>query len=49
MALPLGVARRLTPRYGPPEPLSPARLAFRAALASRTLALLDQDAALLAR
>ena len=49
VALPLGVARRLTPRYGPPEPLSPARLAFRAALASRTLALLDQDAALLAR
>jgi len=49
VALPLGVARRLTPRYGPPEPLSPARLAFRAMIASKMVALLEEDAALLAR
>jgi len=49
VALPLGVARRLTPRYSHAELLSPARLAFRATVASRTLALLDEDAALLAR
>jgi len=46
-ALPAGVARRLTPPYSRPDPVSPARLAFRAAIASRTVALLEQDAALL--
>ena len=48
-ALPLAVARRLTPSYGPAEPLSPARLAFRATIASKMVALLDEDAALLTR
>jgi hypothetical protein len=46
-ALPAGVARRLTPRYSRPDPVSPARLAFRAAIASRMVALLEEDAALL--
>ena len=46
-ALPAGIARRLTPRYSRPDPVSPARLAFRAAIASRMVALLEQDAALL--
>jgi hypothetical protein len=46
-ALPAGVARRLTPRYSRPDPVLPARLAFRAAIASRMVALLEEDAALL--
>jgi hypothetical protein len=45
--LPAGVARRLTPRYSRPDPVSPARLAFRAAIASKMVALLEEDAALL--
>ena len=46
-ALPAGVARRLTPRYSRPDPVSPARLAFRAAIASKMIALLEEDGALL--
>jgi hypothetical protein len=45
--LPLRVARRLTPPYASPDPLPAARLAFRAAIASKTIALLEADAALL--
>ena len=45
--LPSGVARRLTPRYSRPDPVSPARLAFRATIASKMVALLEADAALL--
>ena len=48
-ALPQDVGRRLTPRYGPPEPLSPARLGLRATIASKAIALLEEDAALLRR
>jgi hypothetical protein len=48
-ALPQDVARRLTPRYSHPEPLSPARLGWRATIASRMVALLEEDAALLCR
>ena len=45
--LPLNLARRLTPGYGSPVPLSPARLGLRASIASKTVALLEEDAALL--
>ena len=44
-ALPARVARRLTPRYSRPDPVSPARLAFRATIASKAVALLEDDAA----
>ena len=47
--LPLGMARRLTPRYSVPDPVSPARLALRATIASKMVALLEEDAALLRR
>jgi hypothetical protein len=46
-ALPARAARRLTPRYSRPDPVSPARLAFRATIASKAVALLEDDAALL--
>jgi hypothetical protein len=45
IALPSRVAYRLTPRYQGPEPLTAMNLAFRATLASKTVALLRDDAA----
>lgn len=47
IGLPYGVAYRLTPRLRGPEPLSALRLAFRATIASKTIALLREDAATL--
>ena len=47
VALPSRVAYRLTPRYQGPEPLTAMRLAFRATIASKTVALLREDAAVL--
>jgi hypothetical protein len=43
-ALPTGLAARLAPAWKGPEPLPPAKLALRAVLASRTVALLEEDA-----
>lgn len=43
-ALPTGLAARLAPACKGPEPLPPAKLALRAVLASRTIALLEEDA-----
>ena len=48
LALPHGVADRLSPRFWRPDELSPATLAFRAVLAARTIALFREDATLLA-
>ena len=47
IALPARVAARLTPRYRGPEPLTAVQLAFRATIASKTVALLGRDAAAL--
>lgn len=47
VALPSSVAYRLSPRYRGPEPLSAMSLAFRATIASKTVALLREDAAAL--
>ena len=47
VALPSRVAYRLTPRYRDPEPLTAMKLAFRAAIASKTVTLLRDDAAAL--
>lgn len=47
VVLPSRVAYRLTPRYQGPEPLTAMRLAFRATIASKTVALLREDAAAL--
>jgi hypothetical protein len=44
VALPSRLAYRLTPRYQGPEPLTAIKLAFRATIASKTVALLRQDA-----
>jgi hypothetical protein len=49
VGLPLGLARRLTPPYRTPDPLSPTRLALRATIASKMVALLEEDATLLRR
>ena len=46
-ALPSGLVYRLLPPWKGPELLSPAKLAFRALLASRTIALLEKDASVL--
>jgi hypothetical protein len=48
IALPSRMAYRLTPRFEGPVPLSVMRLAFRATLASRTVAMLRGDAQALA-
>jgi hypothetical protein len=47
IALPSRVAYRLTPRYRDPEPLTAMKLAFRATIATKTVALLREDAAAL--
>ena len=44
-ALPTRLADQLAPAWKGPDPLPPAKVAFRAMLASRTLALLKEDAA----
>ena len=49
VALPSHVAYRLTPRYQGPEPLTAMQLAFRATIASKTVALLGRDAVALDR
>ena len=49
VALPSRVAARLTPRYQGPEPLTAMQLAFRATIASKTVALLGRDAVALDR
>ena len=46
-ALPSRVAYRLMPRYQGPEPLTAMQLAFRATIASKTVAMLREDAATL--
>jgi hypothetical protein len=45
--LPQRVARRLTPPYSRPDPVPAARVGLRATIASKTVALLLGDAALL--
>ena len=47
IVLPARAYDRLAPRYDQPDELTAARLALRASLASKTIALLEQDAALL--
>ncbi len=49
VALPSGLAYRLTPPYRGPEPLTAMQLAFRATIASKTVALLGRDAGALDR
>ena len=44
VAMPSRLASRLTPRYQGPDPLTAIKLAFRATIASKTVALLRQDA-----
>jgi hypothetical protein len=44
VAMPSRLASRLTPRYQGPNPLTAIKLAFRATIASKTVALLHQDA-----
>jgi len=44
IALPTRLADRVTPAWKGPEPLPPAKLALRAVLAGRTVALLEEDA-----
>jgi hypothetical protein len=46
-ALPQRVARRLTPPYSRPDPVSAARVGLRATIASKTVALFREDASLL--
>ena len=48
-ALPRRVAERLSPRLSGVDPLSPSLLALRATMASKMIALLEEDAALLRR
>lgn len=45
--LPARTFDRLAPRYDQPDPLGPTRIALRAAIASKSIALLEADAALL--
>ena len=49
VALPSGLAYRLTPRYRGPDPLTASSLAFRATIASKTVTLLREDADALRR
>jgi Asparagine synthase len=49
VALPSGLAYRLTPRYRGPDPLTAVSLAFRATIASKAVTLLREDANALRR
>ncbi|HET6497099.1 MAG TPA: hypothetical protein VFH61_17255 [Thermoleophilia bacterium] len=49
VALPIRLTDRIYPRYSGPNRLSPAKLAWRALLANRTISLLEDDARALAR